>query len=156
MFEYIIVNVSMKSSLSIAFSGILLFLASISHGQTYSFSSEELANYKLHGPLFWVQPEGTYKGAVPCDDCPGIEITLEFNENNTVKKSMRYIQKNSSNKKFSGTWVVEPGNIVRITLNGSNVREYYKAQAGGHLIALNENKKKIEDRSGQFNIFNPD
>lgn len=146
----------MKTLFSTAFSGILLLLISVCQAQTYSFTSEELANYKPHGPLFWVQPEGTYKGAVPCKDCPGIEVTLEFKENNTVQKNMRYIQKNVATKRISGTWLVEAGNVVRVTFDGGKTREYYKAQSGGHLIALNEYKEKIEDRSGQFNIFNRD
>lgn len=136
--------------------GLLSLTASLTYAQTYSFSSEELANYKMRGPLFWIQPEGTYKGAIPCTDCPGIEVTLTFNEDNTVSKSMRYIQKSSANKKLKGTWLVEAGNIIRITFIGSNIREYYKAQSGGHLIALDQDKKQMEDRTGQFNIFNPD
>lgn len=146
----------MKKTYLFTLPGIIFLLFSYCNAQTYSFSTEELAGYTPHGPLFWIQPEGTYKGAVPCEDCPGIEVTLKFNENNTVQKSMRYIQKKTSNKKISGTWVVEAGNIVRVTFNGGRVREYYKAQAGGHLIALNEKKEKIDDRTGQFNIFNPD
>lgn len=146
----------MKSFCMLIVIGWLASHSSLSYAQTHSFTSEELANYKLHGPLFWIQPEGTYKGAVPCDNCPGIEVTLKFNEDNTLTKSMRYIQRSGSNKKLTGTWLVEAGNIIRVTLNGSNTREYYKAQSGGHLIALDKDKNKIEDRTGQFNIFNPD
>src|SRR5690606_3890866 len=89
--------------------------------------------WKPRGPLFFIAPAGKYKGAIPCKDCPGIEVTLNFNDDNSVVKSMRYIQSPNKNTKSVGTWVVTPGNIVQVSYN-KLPQEYYKAQNGGHLV----------------------
>ena len=104
------------------------------------------------GPMFWVAPSGIYKGAIPCSDCPGIEVTLNFKKDYSIEKTMRYINKGGQTKKMKGTWVVQAGNIVQINYSGSV--EFYKAQAGAHLIALNAKKEVDENQTGQFNIFN--
>lgn len=106
------------------------------------------------GPLFWIEPDGLYKGAIPCTDCAGIEVTLNFKADNTVEKSMRYIKKNGQTKKMKGTWIVQAGNIVQITYPSNTSTEFYKAKAGAHLVALNSKKEEDKNPSGQFNIFN--
>src|SRR5690606_14282137 len=111
--------------------------------------------WKPRGPLFFVAPEGTYKGAIPCSNCPGIEVTLDFNADNSVVKSMRYIQSKNINTKENGAWVVTPGNIVQVTYPNKASREYYKAQNSGHLVMLNEKKElNINPSQAQFFIFN--
>src|SRR5690606_6177358 len=113
--------------------------------------------WKPLGPLFFIAHEGTYKGAVPCKDCPGIEVTLQFNENNSVVKSMRYIASKNKNAKESGTWIVIPGNIVQVTFPNKATKEYYKAQSGGHLVMLNDKRElNIHPSQAQFFIFNKD
>lgn len=145
-----------KIAVFAVFNFCTLSFFSCSAQRIYTISAKQLEEYKPHGPLFWIEPKGTYKGAIPCKDCPGIEVTLVFKADNTVKKSMRYIQSGGRIQHVSGTWLVEAGNIVRITYPGSTPKEYYKAQSGGHLIALSSEKQPIEDKSGQFNIFNQD
>lgn len=110
--------------------------------------------FKLRGQLFWVEPSGLYKGAIPCSDCAGIEVTLNFNANNTVEKSMRYIKKDGKTLHSKGTWVVRAGNIVQVTYPSST--EFYKAKAGAHLVALNSKMEEEKNQTGQFNIFNKD
>ena len=106
------------------------------------------------GQLFWVEPNGVYKGAIPCTDCAGIEVTLNFKADNTVEKSMRYIKKNGQTMKMKGTWVVQAGNIVQVTYPTNTSTEFYKAKAGAHLVALNSKKEEDNNPTGQFNIFN--
>lgn len=113
------------------------------------------AQWKPRGPLFFVAPSGVYKGAVPCTDCPGVEVTLNFNDDNSVVKSMRYIKSTNKNSKSIGTWVVTAGNIVQVTYNQKLPQEYYKAQNGGHLVMLNSKKElNINPSQAQFFIFN--
>jgi hypothetical protein len=110
--------------------------------------------FKPRGQLYWVEPSGLYKGAVPCSDCAGIEVTLDFKKDYTVEKTMRYIKKDGQTKKMKGTWVVQAGNIVQISYPANTPKEFYKAQSGAHLLALNAKQEIDKNPTGQFNVFN--
>ncbi|HLT43016.1 MAG TPA: copper resistance protein NlpE [Sphingobacteriaceae bacterium] len=120
-------------------------------GSSSEFGGKE--EFRPRGPLFWIEPSGQYKGAIPCSDCAGIEVTLDFKKDYTVEKTMRYIKKGGQTKKLKGTWVVQAGNIVQISY-ANTPKEFYKAQAGAHLIALNDKQEIDKERVGQFNVFN--
>lgn len=111
-------------------------------------------DFKPRGPLFWIAPSGIYKGAIPCSDCAGIEVTLNFKKDYTVEKTTRYIKAGGKTSKIKGTWVVQAGNIVQIDYPGKMPKEFYKAQAGAHLIGLNAKKEIEKNPTGQFNMFN--
>src|SRR5690606_10372112 len=121
-------------------------------GSSSEFGGKE--EFTPRGPMFWIEPSGLYKGAIPCSDCAGIEVTLDFKKNYTVEKTMRYIKKGGQTKKMKGTWVVQAGNIVQIEYSASIPKEFYKAQAGAHLIALNGKLEMEKNPTGQFNMFN--
>lgn len=122
----------------------------------HTASTSEPAEWRPRGQMFFVAPEGKYIGAVPCKDCPGIEVSLDFHKDNSVVKSMRYIQSKTKNAKVTGTWVVTAGNIIQVTYNKAP-QEYYKAQNGGHLVMLNSKKElNINPSQAQFFIFNKD
>lgn len=125
--------------------------------QSITINNEETP-WKPRGPLFFIAPAGKYKGAIPCKDCPGIEVSLDFKEDNSVIKTMRYIQSTNKNVKIIGTWVVTSNNIVEVSYSQkTSPQEYYKAQSGGHLIMLNDKKElNINPSQAQFFIFNPD
>ncbi len=110
--------------------------------------------FRARGPLFWVAPSGLYKGAVPCQDCAGIEVTLNFKKDYSVEKTMRYIKTGGKTIKSKGTWVVQAGNIVQIDYPGNVSKEFYKAQAGAHLLKLNAKQEIEKNPTGQFNVFN--
>jgi len=113
--------------------------------------------WKPRGQMYFVAPDGRYKGAIPCKSCPGIEVTLNFDKNNSVVKDMRYIQSKNKNTRQSGTWVVTSGNIVQVTYANNSTQEFYKAQNGGHLIMLNDKRElNINPSQAQFFIFNKD
>lgn len=138
------------------FIAMMLFIAVGLTSCSSKITQNELVReeFKPRGPLFWIEPDGIYKGAIPCTDCAGIEVTLNFKADNTVEKSMRYIKKNGQTKRMKGTWVVQAGNIVQVTYPSNTSREFYKAKAGAHLVALNSKKEEEKDVVGQFNIFN--
>lgn len=118
--------------------------------------SAQPVEWRPRGQMFFVAPEGKYIGAVPCKDCPGIEVSLDFKKDNSVVKTMRYIQSKTKSSKLTGSWVVTTGNIVQITFSKAP-QEYYKAQNGGHLVMLNSKKElNINPSQAQFFIFNKD
>lgn len=120
--------------------------------------NNEETQWEPHGPLFFIAPAGKYKGAIPCKDCPGIEVSLDFKDDNSVVKTMRYIQSANKNAKDVGTWIVTSNNIIQVSYSQkASPQEYYKAQSGGHLIMLNDKKElNINPSQAQFFIFNPD
>lgn len=114
----------------------------------------EKGNFVPKGPMFWIAPSGLYKGAIPCSDCPGIEVTLNFNKDYSIEKTIHHVKKGAQVIKMKGTWVVQEGNIVQVNFSSPKSVEYYKAQAGAHLLALNAKKEIEKNQSGQFNVFN--
>ena len=130
----------------------------LNESNRFATNNNDEVQWKPHGPLFFVAPAGKYKGAVPCKDCPGIEVSLDFKENNSVVKTMRYIQSTNKSSKDLGTWVVTSNNIIQVSYSQNiSTQEYYKAQSGGHLIMLNDKKElNINPSQAQFFIFNPD
>src|SRR5690606_38663632 len=70
-------------------------------------TADETLELKPRGLLLLVAPSVIYKGAIPCDDCPGIEVTLNLKDDNSVVNSQRYIQsKTKKTSKHTGSWVV--------------------------------------------------
>lgn len=138
------------------FVAMILFMGVWLTSCSSKIRQSELAKeeFRARGQLFWVEPAGLYKGAVPCTDCAGIEVTLNFKADNTVEKSMRYIKKNGRTTKTKGTWIVQAGNIVQVTYPINTSLEFYKAKSGAHLVALNSKKEEEKNQAGQFNIFN--
>lgn len=52
---------------------------------------------------------GTFKGTLPCVDCPGIDATLELKSDGSFQLAEVHQQKAASNTKIDGTWTVEAG-----------------------------------------------
>ena|SRR5690606_14573578 len=145
----------MKKLLLILFVG--LNVITLSGCSQKIHTSNNQTEWKPRGPLYFIAPDGRYKGAIPCKNCPGIEVTLSFNKDNSLVKDMRYIQSKNKNTKENGTWVVTSGNIVQVTYANNTLKEFYKAQNGGHLIMLNSKKElNINPSQAQFFIFNQD
>lgn len=147
----------MKNLLLVLFIGLTAMSLSSCSKKIHATKGEAQKEWKPRGQLYFVAPNGKYKGAVPCKDCPGIEVTLNFDKDNSVVKDMRYIQSATKNAKHTGTWIVTNGNIVQVTYPNNSNKEYYKAQNGGHLIMLNDKKElNINPAQAQFFIFNKD
>lgn len=68
---------------------------------------------------------GSYTGVIPCADCPGINIQITLNEDETYQLSYQYIDSKSTPESFSGkfTWD-ETGNTI--TLDIKDIPPYYK------------------------------
>ncbi|WP_160290263.1 copper resistance protein NlpE N-terminal domain-containing protein [Flavihumibacter solisilvae] len=57
---------------------------------------------------------GNYRGVIPCADCPGIEITLRLNSNNTYEMQQTYLERNIAPITSSGnfSWLDNGSKIV--------------------------------------------
>ena len=82
---------------------------------------------------------GTYKGTLPCADCPGIEVTLVLNNDKTYKQTLKYLERKTDFAE-EGTWEVK-GNTLTTT-KGKDVT-IYKAEEN-RLVQLDKQGHKIE------------
>ncbi len=82
--------------------------------------------------------QGEYKGTFPAADCPGINITLKLNSDNTYNMQSEYIDRNS---KFDekGTYTVTDN---LLTLSDGENDQYYKVEEN-RLVRLDANKEPI-------------
>ena len=57
---------------------------------------------------------GTYRGVVPCADCPGIATTLTINLDQSYVLQTRYLGKEDAGKRYHGsfTWSTDGGIIA--------------------------------------------
>jgi len=60
---------------------------------------------------------GAYSGIIPCADCPGIEVQIILNSDNTFKMTQKYQGKKNSVYSFSGTFRWNSGGNI-VILNG--------------------------------------
>lgn len=84
---------------------------------------------------------GEYKGTVPAADCPGIEMTLVLNKDNTFTLHSSYIDRKTVIDE-SGTFSIE-GNILTLKEKSNGTTSYYKVQEGS-VMMLNAEKQPAE------------
>jgi len=86
---------------------------------------------------------GTYKGVLPCADCPGIETVITLNEDETFQLKSTYLEKGEGNvyeEMGSYTWK-EDGNTLEFEDTDSNITYYFVSE--NKLIALDQEGNKI-------------
>jgi copper homeostasis protein (lipoprotein) len=88
---------------------------------------------------------GTYKGKLPCADCPGIETSLELSEDFTFVLTKKYIGKNAKTTETKGSysWNKAENAIVLDKLKGQP-NQYLVENAS--LIQLDMAGKKVEGK----------
>lgn len=84
---------------------------------------------------------GTYKGTIPCADCPGINTTISLNEDGTFKYDAEYLDRKST-VQDSGTFMWH-GNGSIIHLVGKDLNTKYKV-GENVLIQLDSEGNEIE------------
>ncbi|MDO5615815.1 MAG: copper resistance protein NlpE N-terminal domain-containing protein [Cruoricaptor ignavus] len=99
-----------KTILPILFGGLLLAscnqkteqTAEMEHATADSLSTK-MANSgdSTETSVDW---DGTYKGTIPCADCPGIEITLTLNSDKTYIMGSKYQERENANFSDKGTF----------------------------------------------------
>lgn len=86
---------------------------------------------------------GTYKGVLPCADCPGIETVITLNEEETYQLKRTYLEKGEGNvydEMGSYTWK-EDGNTLEFEDTDSHLTYYFVSE--NKLIALDQEGNKI-------------
>ncbi len=86
---------------------------------------------------------GTYKGVLPCADCPGIETEIVLNKDETYVKKTKYLEKGDKVFEELGdfTWL-EDGNTL--SLEGIDTAPTLYFVSENKLIALDQEGNKIE------------
>ncbi|EOR08781.1 copper resistance protein NlpE [Acinetobacter genomosp. 15BJ] len=109
---------------------------------TSTESSTEVVDsaHTAENSLDW---NGTYKGALPCADCEGIETELELNQDKTFELKETYLGKGDG-KAFEskGSFKFDSQNTSIIELDkAGDGRKYFVAE--GYLKALDMEGKEI-------------
>lgn len=93
---------------------------------------------------------GTYKGTIPAADCPGIDVTLTVNKDNTFQSKFVYQERNVTFED-QGLYTVNDSILTMIGENADTT--FYKA-TGKSLIILDQNQQEIPDDLGKLYILN--
>lgn len=83
---------------------------------------------------------GEYKGTIPAADCPGIEVTLILNKDNTYTQKYIYIDRDTAFDE-TGTFTIK-GNILTTTSKDNGEKFYYKVEEG-RIVMLDADKQPI-------------
>lgn len=90
----------------------------------------------------------TYRGTQPCADCPGIEVILTLNSDNTYVQKSVYLERNSANEE-KGTWTVVTGTpkdkqaqVLQLVSTGNGTKSFFLI-AGGRLTPLDADRNPL-------------
>lgn len=114
---------------------ILFFLGSCSSLSLDKGSASEATNenwvdtvHTSKNSLDWA---GTYKGILPCENCPGIETTLSIDYDSTFEREMVYLEKDKTEKqKGILTWSKD-GRRIQL------FEEDHKKSIGNYMVGEN-------------------
>ncbi|MGG5505951.1 MULTISPECIES: copper resistance protein NlpE [unclassified Myroides] len=85
---------------------------------------------------------GTYKGTIPCADCPGIDETIEIKQDGTFKIVDHYQEKKDGHFESEGTFEWDAtGN--KITLTSKDGSKKMVAVHEGSILLLDEDGNEI-------------
>src|SRR5699024_4503628 len=69
---------------------------------------------------------GTYKGTLPCADCPGIEVELTLNSDLTYTSTMEYLERDTTHEEEGTFEWNESGSDITLYDNGKEESGKYK------------------------------
>lgn len=109
---------------------------------------EEYDNPQISEELnYW----GTYTGVLPAADCPGIEVTLDLNKDNTFQSKFIYQERNVT---FEDQGIYSISSDSILTTVGENEDTVYYKVTNNHLKMLDQYKNEIPDEIGTLYILN--
>lgn len=92
---------------------------------------------------------GIYQGTLPAADCPGIDVTLEINKDNTFQSKFVYQERNITFED-QGLYTINDSILTTIGENADTV--YYKI-TDNSLKMLDQYKNEIPDEIGKLYIL---
>lgn len=92
---------------------------------------------------------GIYQGTIPAADCPGIDVTLEINKDNTFQSKFVYQERNITFED-QGLYTINDNILTTIGENADTV--YYKI-TDNSLKMLDQYKNEIPDEIGKLYIL---
>lgn len=87
---------------------------------------------------------GTWRGVIPCVDCPGINYNLSLNEDNTFEETMVYQERDIDPLTRTGTWRISNG-ILQLS-NSDTAQTQFDLSIGGELHMLNPAGKRFNSK----------
>lgn len=84
---------------------------------------------------------GTWRGVIPCADCPGIDYNLSLNEDNTFEETMVYQERDVTPYTRTGTWQISNG-VLQLTGPDTTMMQFDLSTAG-ELNMLDQNGQRI-------------
>ena len=124
-----------KNQLSIYSFILFVFLMSCTNNKDAKIDEKKFSDHSSIKSLDW---KGTYKGTLPCADCPGIETILTLDGNNTYQLKRTYLGKGEpKDEKGNFTWNSDGNRIMLDSDNG-----WYQV-AENQLIHLDRTGNKI-------------
>lgn len=98
------------------------------------------AAHNSENSLDWA---GTYEGVIPCADCPGIEMKVTLNQDNTYKMSMDYMERDTkSTSKGDFEWNDEGSKITLFPEDGDASIQFQVGE--NRLYQLDANGNRVE------------
>lgn len=92
---------------------------------------------------------GIYQGTIPAADCPGIDVTLEINKDNTFQSKFVYQERNITFED-QGLYTI---NDSILTTTGENADTVYYKITDNSLKMLDQYKNEIPDEIGKLYIL---
>lgn len=115
---------------------------------TISQTNNQREHHNAQNSLDW---QGEYEGITPCADCPGIKTTIALFPDQTFKRTMDYLERNSKYEDSGKIFWDEHGNLI--TLQTTTDSTKYKVEEN-RLVQLDTQGKLITGDIGKHFILN--
>jgi uncharacterized lipoprotein NlpE involved in copper resistance len=90
------------------------------------------------------QVAGVFVGTIPCSDCPGTDIEINFFKDHTFCRSTYDREADLEKTKIEkGTWTVDSDSVVTIELEATLAMQYYKLRTRQELAMLTKEKQAV-------------
>lgn len=120
---------------------LMLYLVAATVGCTTSDISTEPVDVVPSGSRLPSSVLGTWRGVIPCADCPGINYNLSLNEDNTFEETMVYQERDVEPYTRSGTWRITNG-VLQLA-GPDTLLTQFDLSVAGELNMLDSQGKRI-------------
>jgi uncharacterized lipoprotein NlpE involved in copper resistance len=95
---------------------------------------------------------GIFYGFLPCNDCPGVKMTLSLKQNNNYLLVIQYARESSreSYEKGKYIWNDENHTVVLTPRKGGTETRQYLIDEDGNLVQLNEDGTRMVDQADRY------